>query len=204
MCGYYRGFCKNFASVVTPFTSLVSPSRQLDWAAGCQDSFDSAKALLCSMPVLTAPDFACLFEIEVDTSAYGAGTVLLQEDDHGIDHPVCFFSKKHQANYSTIEKEALASLLALQHLEVYVGSSSTPLLMYFDHNPLMFLSRMHKGNQCLMRWSLLLQDFNIEIHYIKRTDNIVTDALYCEGFFRCVCVWGGGVTMISHHLFLSV
>lgn len=65
--------------------------------------------------------------MEVHASAHGAGAVLLQEDDCGIDHPVCYFSKKfnkHQLNYSTIEKEALALLLAMQHFEVYVGSST--------------------------------------------------------------------------------
>lgn len=52
--------------------------------------------------------------------------VLLQEDAHGIDHPVCYFLRKFlkpQLNYSTTEKEALA-LLLLQYFEVYVASSS--------------------------------------------------------------------------------
>ncbi|KAI3368074.1 hypothetical protein L3Q82_026895 [Scortum barcoo] len=119
---------RNFASVVAPLTSLVSPNRQFVWTVACQDSFHSAKALLCNAPILVAPDFARPFKIEVDASAYGAGAVLLQEDDHGIDHPVCYFSKKfnkQQLNYSTIEKEALVLLLSLQHFEVYVGLSST-------------------------------------------------------------------------------
>ncbi|XP_039872749.1 uncharacterized protein LOC120724566 [Simochromis diagramma] len=59
-----------------------------------QEAFDSAKALLCSAPVLGAPDFTRAFKLEVDASAYGAGAILLQEDDRGIDHPVCYFSKK--------------------------------------------------------------------------------------------------------------
>ena len=141
MCGYYRGFCRNFAGVVAPLTTLVSPYSQFAWSSECQESFDAAKALLCSTPVLSAPDFARPFKMEVDASAHGAGAVLLQEDERGIDHPVCYFSKKfnkHQVNYSTIEKEALALLLALQHFEVYVGSSSSPVRVYSDHNLLCF------------------------------------------------------------------
>lgn len=75
----------------------------------------------------------------MDASATGAGAVLLQEDEHGIDHPVSYFSKKFvscQKQYSTIEKEALALLLALQHFDVYIGGSAIPLLVYTDHNPL--------------------------------------------------------------------
>lgn len=58
-----------------------------------------------SQPVLSSPNFALLFKLEVDASAVGAGAVLLQEDGSGIDHPVCYFSKKFiaaQRNYSTI------------------------------------------------------------------------------------------------------
>lgn len=29
MCGYYRGFCRNFSDVVAPLTSLVSPVKNL-------------------------------------------------------------------------------------------------------------------------------------------------------------------------------
>lgn len=110
--------------------------------------------MLCSSPVLAAPDFTKLFKLEVDASGAGTGSVLLQEDDHGVDHPVCFYAKKlnrHQLNYSTIEKEALAILLALQQFEVYIGSSSQPVEVFTDHNPLVFLHRMCNKNQRLMR-----------------------------------------------------
>ena len=41
----------------------------------------------------------------------------MQGDGNGVDHPVNYFSKKfnkHQKNYSTIEKECLSLILALQ------------------------------------------------------------------------------------------
>ncbi len=101
----------------------------------------------------------------------GAGAVLLQEDKDAIDHPICYFSKKFnrsQQNYSTIEKEALALLLAIQHFEVYVGSSTFPVIVSTDHNPLTFISRMRNQNQRLMRWFLIFQDYNLEIQYKKK------------------------------------
>lgn len=69
-------------------------------------------------PVLAAPNFSLPFVLEVDASTAGAGSVLMQDGDHGLPHPVFYFSckfKRHQLNYSTIEKEILAMLLALQH-----------------------------------------------------------------------------------------
>ncbi len=183
MAGYYRGFCKNFSDVVLPLTNLLCQHRDYVWSSECQQAFESVKSLLCSTPVLSAPNFSTLFKLEVDASATGAGAVLLQEDVHGIDHPVCYFSRKclkHQLNYSTIEKEALALLLALQYFEVYVGSSSLPLVAFTDHNPLVFLSRMRNSNQRIMRWALIIQEFNLEIRYKKGKENILADTLRCN------------------------
>ncbi|KAF3706921.1 Retrovirus-related Pol polyprotein from transposon opus Protease [Channa argus] len=180
MAGYYRGFCRNFADIVAPLTSLTSVTRPFVWFSSCENAFHSVKALLCSTPVLAAPNFAYPFKLEVDASANGTGAVLLQEDGQGVDHPICYFSKKvnqHQLKYSTIEKEALSLLLALQHFEGYVGSSSLPVAVFTDHNPLVFLGRMQNSNQRLMRWSLLVQDYNLEIHHKKGTENVVADAL---------------------------
>ena len=82
--------------------------------------------MLQNAPLLSAPDFHRTFKLPVDASDVAAGAVLLQEDQGGIDHPICYFSRKfnkHQRNYSTIEKECLALVFALQHFEVYVFHS---------------------------------------------------------------------------------
>lgn len=102
----------------------------------------------------------------------------MQEFGAGIDHPVYFFSKKFtkcQRNYSVIEKEALALLLALQKFEVYLGES--PILVYTDHNPLLFLTRMSNTNQRLMQWFLIVQEYHLDIRHTKEIDNIIADAL---------------------------
>lgn len=93
MMGYYRGFCRNFASVVTPLTDL-SPKKPFVWSKPCQAAFDNAKALLANAPVLVAPNFQKRFLLAVDACACGVGAVLLQEDADGIEHPVSYFSKK--------------------------------------------------------------------------------------------------------------
>uniref|UniRef100_A0A3Q3MQZ4 Gypsy retrotransposon integrase-like protein 1 n=1 Tax=Mastacembelus armatus TaxID=205130 RepID=A0A3Q3MQZ4_9TELE len=154
MAGFYRAFCRNFSTVAQPLTNLLSPTRKFVWSAECQSAFDCVKALLCHSPVLCAPDFSKPFKLDIDASGVGAGGVLIQEDSEGINHPVCYFSRKfntYQTRYSTIEKETLALLLALRYFDVYVGSSHFPIIVYTDHNPLVFLSRMYNHNQRLMR-----------------------------------------------------
>ncbi|TKS65422.1 Retrovirus-related Pol polyprotein from transposon opus [Collichthys lucidus] len=180
MAGYYRCFCKNFSIVVAPLTKLCSPAIPFVWDDACDHAFTAAKSLLCSAPVLAAPDFTRPFKLEVDASAIGAGAVLLQDGVGDVCHPVCYFSvkfKKHQLNYSTIEKETLAMLLALQHFEVYVGSTSVPVTVYTDHNPLVFLMQMYNSNQRLMRWALQAQRYNIVVRHKRGADNLVADML---------------------------
>ena len=80
-------------------------------------------------------------------------------------------------NYSTVEKECLSMLLALQHFDVYLYSSVHPVVVFTDHNPLTFVHKMKNKNQRLMRWSLELQDHNIVIKHIKGRENLIADAL---------------------------
>lgn len=179
MSGYYRGFCPDFASVVTPLTELLKTEVKYVWSPSCQQAFDEVKSLLSSAPVLAAPQLNLPFQLQVDASDVGAGTVLLQKGEDGVAKPVSYFSKKfkgYQRNYSVIEKEALALIWALQHFDVYVGSGSG-LVVYTDHNPLTFLRSLQNPNQRLMRWALFLQPYHLDIRHIKGKDNVMADAL---------------------------
>ena len=86
-------------------------------------------------------------------------------------------SLKTSENYSTVEKECLSLILALQHFEVYLASSAAPNVIFTDHNPLTFIHKMKNKNQRLLRWSLMLQEHNLDIRHIKGKDNIIPDAL---------------------------
>jgi phospholipid-translocating ATPase len=118
--------------------------------------------------------------LATDASDVAAGAVLLQEDTHGIEHPVAYFSKKfnpHQRTYSTIEKELLAIILALQHFAVYLDSSQNSINIYTDHNPLVFLHKIKNKNRRLLNWSIFLQEYNLSVKHIKGKDNVIADCL---------------------------
>ena len=180
MIGYYRKFCRNFSSVAAPLTNLLKKNVAFAWTDECQQSFDALKAILSDDPVLVAPKFTEPFSIQVDASDFAVGAVLLQTGVDSMYHPVCYFSKKfdvHQRNYSTVEKEALALIMALNHFDVYISNSPYTVVVYTDHNPLVFISRMKNKNQRLLRWSLLLQNYNLDIRHIRGKHNVVADAL---------------------------
>ena len=180
IAGFYRKFCPNFSSVVGPLTNLLQKKVNFSWTKDCDESFKKIKCVLMNTPVLSAPNFDTQFMLTVDASDIGIGAALFQESDDGVDIVVCYFSKKltkRQKNYSTIEKECLALLLALQDFDVYLNVTLHPILVYTDHNPLTFLCKMSNKNHRLTRWSLLLQEYDIIIYHIKGKDNVIADAL---------------------------
>ena len=180
MAGYYRKFCRNFSNVVNPLTNLMKKGVKFHWDMNCQNAFDKVKAMLMNAPVLSAPQSEKPFKIMIDASDIGVGAVLLQTDEKGLEHPVCYYSKKlnkHQQRYSTIEKEGLGLVLALQQFEVYINSGKHEIEVFTDHNLLTFLGRMKNNNQRILRWSLLLQEYNIVIKHVPGRGNVIADAV---------------------------
>ena len=177
MAGYYRNFCLNFSEIAAPLTNLLSKKVKFVWTDDCQLAFDKVKLLL--IPVLKSPDYEKPFKLIIESSDVGTGSVLVQEASDGLDHPVSYFSKKflkYQKNYSVVEKETLGLVLALEHFDVYLGSTPFKIKVYTDHN-LTFLKTMKNKNQRLVRWSLALQEYNLEIQHIPGFENVVADAL---------------------------
>lgn len=180
LCAFYRKFLPNLSTVISPLTDLVSKSRKFEWLQNCQEAFEKVKRIVVSPPVLVSPDYTKEFKLYCDSSDVGVGASLMQCDKEGVEHPVGYYSKKlnkHQRNYATVEKEALSLLLAVKHYEVYLSASPFPIQVFTDHNPLTFIHRMKTDNQRLLRWSLTLQEYNLNIHHVKGSDNLIADAL---------------------------
>ena len=180
MVSFYRKFCPNLSVVVYPLTELLKKNVPFMWSKTCQQAFNQIKELLSRGPILLTPDFSKQFHLAVDASGVGSGASLMQKGGDGQLHPVAYFSKIFtlaQQNYSTIEKELLGLVLALQHFEVYLGVTAEPTMVYTDHNPLVFLDKMRNKNQRILRWALFVQSFDLKVQHIKGVDNIVPDAL---------------------------
>ena len=81
-----------------------------------------------------------------------------------------FKFKHHQLNCSTREKETLAMLLALQHFQVYASSSQSLVIVYAEHNPLVFLAQIYNHSQCLFCGALLVAYSNPVTHRCRSWD----------------------------------
>ena len=178
--GYFRKFIKNFAEMTSRLTDLLRKGTKFQWNIKCQQAFDQVKAVFINKPVFKTPNFDKPFILSNDASDRGEGAMLEQEDDEGMKHPVSYFSKKLnkcQCNYSTIEKEALALILALQHFEVYLSKGNRLIEVWTDNNPLTFINRFKNKNQRLTRWSSYLQEWNLMVKHISGTENVLPDIL---------------------------
>jgi len=177
LAGYYRKFVPHYAHIAAALSDLLKKGARFVWTPEADKAFLDLKSRLSTRPVLRPPNYLLPFSMSVDASDLAIGSVLFQTVED-IDHPICFYSKKldrHQRNYSTIEKEAFALVLSVRVFSVYFGSN--PVKVYTDHNPLTFLQRMASHNQKLLRWSLEIQQYNLEILHRSGKDNLLPDLL---------------------------
>ena len=96
----------------------------------------------------------------------------------GFERPISFISQKQndtQQRWATIEKEAYAIVWALTKLkEVIIGSK---LHVFTDYNSLPYLTKSMSKSAKLVRWSLALQTFDVDVKYTKGKLNVVADCL---------------------------
>jgi hypothetical protein len=177
LAGFYRKYFPHFSSLSAVLSDLLRKGSKFEWTEKAENAFLDIKSRLASRPVLIPPDYSKPFIVAVDASDVAYGAALLQEQD-GIEHPVCFVSRKLndcQKRYSTVEKEALALVTAVRLFSVYFGSA--PVKVYTDHSPLQFLERMAPHNAKLLRWSLELQKYSLVICHRRGKDNLLPDIL---------------------------
>ena len=127
--------------------------------------------------ILQSPNWDLSFEIMCDTLDFVVGTVLGQQIDNK-PAAICYASKMladTQLNYTTTKKELLAVILAFENFRPYVLGSN--ILVYVDHTTLKYLLSKKEAKPRLIRWVLLLQEFDLEIINKKESKNSVADHL---------------------------
>ncbi|KAK1620133.1 hypothetical protein QYE76_025650 [Lolium multiflorum] len=158
--GFYRRFIKDFSKISKPLTNLLQKDKALTTA-----------------PVVEPPDWNLPFEIMCDASDFAVGAVLGQRVDKKLN--VIHYASKTldaaQRNYATTEKELLAVVFACDKFRSYIVDSKVTI--HTDHAAIRYLMEKKDAKPRLIRWVLLLQEFDLHIVDRKGADNPVVDNL---------------------------
>ncbi|RVW81296.1 Retrovirus-related Pol polyprotein from transposon 17.6 [Vitis vinifera] len=175
--GFYRRFIKGFSSLSKPLCELLAKDAKFIWDERCQHSFDQLKKFLTTTPIVRAPNWQLPFELMCDASDFAIGAVLGQRED-GKPYVIYYASKtlnEAQRNYTTTEKELLAVVFALDKFRAYLVGSF--IIVFTDHSALKYLLTKQDAKARLIRWILLLQEFDLQIKDKKGVENVVADHL---------------------------
>ena len=142
------------------------------------NAFDALKTEMCSTAALRIPPPTSPFILETDASIVALGAVR-REGTSADSYPVAFFSiglSKAEKNYSTYERELLATVKACEFFRVFLLGA--PFTLHTAHKALaaLFTSEL-KTSSRIVKWIMRLPEFGFSIEYIKGSDNVVVDAL---------------------------
>ena len=175
--GFYRRFIKDFSKIARPLCRLLEKDTRFNFDDSCKAAFEEIKIKLVQAPIMAAPEWDQEFEIMCDASNFAMGAVLGQRKEK-IFRTIYYASRtfnEAQENYSTTEKEMLAVVFACEKFRQYILGSH--VIIHTDHAAIKYLMSKKEAKPRLIRWVLLLQEFDLEIKDKKGCDNVIADHL---------------------------
>nr|GFB21475.1 retrovirus-related Pol polyprotein from transposon 17.6 [Tanacetum cinerariifolium] len=110
-------------------------------------------------------------------SDFAIGAVLGQRHEKHFK-PIHYASKTMndvESNYTTTEKEMLAVVYAFEKFRSYLIMNKS--IVHTDHSALKYLFAKKHAKARLLRWVLLLQEFDFKVFDTKRAENLAADHL---------------------------
>ena len=175
--GFYRRFIKDFSKIAIPLCRLLEKETKFNFDDSYKAAFEEIKLRLVQAPIMATPEWDQGFEIMCDASDFSMGAVLGQIKEK-IFRAIYYASRtfnEAQENYSTTEKEMLAIVFACEKYRPYILGSH--VIVHTDHAAIKYLMSKKEAKPRLIRWVLLLQEFDMEIKDKRGCDNVIADHL---------------------------
>nr|GEU58662.1 reverse transcriptase domain-containing protein [Tanacetum cinerariifolium] len=175
--GFYQRFIKDFSNIAHPLTKLLEKDNPFEFNDECYNTFKLLKEKLICAPVIVSPNWELPFEIMCDASDFAVEAILGQKDGKNF-HPIYFASKTlnaAQQNYTITKKELMAVVFTFDKIRSYLVLSK--MKVHTDHSALRHLFKKQDAKPRLIRWILLLHEFDIEMKDRKGIEKVAADHL---------------------------
>lgn len=179
LCNYYRTFQRNYSFLTAQFNHILESKCKWVWGDREKNTFQQIKNKFIKSVILRHPNWNQAFYINTDASDINVAAILYQYNEKGEEKVVCFASRaliSAEKGYTTTEKELLAVVFACKKFRSYI-IGHFKVIVRSDHRSLSFLKTCRLTHGRLLRWSLVLQEYNLEIEYVKGKENIPADIL---------------------------
>ena len=170
-------FIEDFSKIARPLCRLLEKDTKFYFDESCQKEFEEIKSKLVEALIMAKPDWKREFEIMCDASDFAMRAVLGQKDEK-VFKAIYYGSKtfnEAQENYSTTEKKMLTIVFACEKFRPYILGSH--VVIHTDHAGIKYLMEKKEAEPRLIRWVLLLPEFDLEIKDKKGSDNVIADHL---------------------------
>ena len=128
--------------------------------------------------ILRAPMWDKIFHVHVDASNFAIGCILAQPGDHKMDFPVSYASRQlneAEKNYTTTKREGLGMVYAVKKFRHYLLANK--FVFFTDHQALLYLVNKPCNTGRIVRWFLILLEFNFTIVVKKGITHMRADHL---------------------------
>nr|GEX16461.1 hypothetical protein [Tanacetum cinerariifolium] len=175
--GFYWRFIQDFSKISRLMTHLLKKNTPFIFSEDYIKAFQTLKKKLTEAPILIAPNWDLPFELMCDASDFAIGAVLGQRHEKHF-RPIHYMSKTMndaESNYTATEKEMLAVVYAFEKFRSYL--IMTKSIVHTDHSALKYLFAKKDANARLLRWVLLLQEFDFKVLNTKGAENLAANHL---------------------------
>ena len=156
---------------------MLEKDTKFKYDESCQNSFEEIKSRLVEAPIMAKPDWNREFEIMCYASDFAMVAALGQKAEK-VFKAIYYANKtfnEAQENYSTTEKEMLAIVFACEKFRLYILGSH--VIIHTNHAAIKYLMAKKEAKPRLIKWVLLLQEFDLEIKDKKGCDNVIANHL---------------------------
>ena len=179
MCSYYQKFIPHFRNITKCFNDMMQKGAVFKWTNECDNAFKLLKEKLMEEPMLINPQVNKDYVTHCDTSKFSYSGILQQtrlETDELA--PVAYFSgnfDKMQVKWNIMEKEAYTIYKSTKRFAFYSTGAKTTV--FSDHKPLKSFFEGGMNVAKFDRWSLELQEFDINLEFIQAKLNKIVDVI---------------------------